>query len=164
MLSHCELCGGRGADGVVLGRHHIIPREHGGQDHAENIVTLCESCHNWAELNLVAPEIVGRAAFWRMARLICPLWRSGVVRRRTDPRLGASWSARRRRRKTPTTDQRKCAGCKKELRGKRPDARFCSESCRYRSWALINRRGLEERRDLEKEVLDEVGKLLRRFR
>lgn len=164
MLSHCELCGGRAADGVVLGRHHIVPRKHGGQDHAENIVTLCESCHNWAELNLVAREIVGRAAFWRVARLTCPFWRSGVVRRRADPRFGASWSAHKRGRRPPTKDRRECKRCSMIFRSRRKDAVYCSDRCRNKAWSAINRRSLEERRDLEKDVLDEVAKLLTRFR
>ena len=36
----CVLCGGAGAH-----IHHIIFRSQGGKDEAENLVTLCGSCH-----------------------------------------------------------------------------------------------------------------------
>jgi 5-methylcytosine-specific restriction endonuclease McrA len=28
--------------------HHIIPKEHGGTDDEENLITLCRDCHRWA--------------------------------------------------------------------------------------------------------------------
>ncbi len=39
----CVLCGGRGAH-----IHHIVFRSQGGKDAADNLVTLCGSCHEKA--------------------------------------------------------------------------------------------------------------------
>lgn len=40
MEGKCELCE---REGVLLTRHHLIPREEGGQD--LDVVSLCEPCH-----------------------------------------------------------------------------------------------------------------------
>jgi hypothetical protein len=35
----------------TLSVHHIKPRDKGGKDHMHNLLTLCEPCHDWVELN-----------------------------------------------------------------------------------------------------------------
>lgn len=35
-----------------LSLHHIIPRELHGSNEDENLITLCNKCHDWVELNL----------------------------------------------------------------------------------------------------------------
>ena len=42
----CRKCGKR----KDLTVHHIKPRETGGADHPRNLLTLCTSCHDWAEI------------------------------------------------------------------------------------------------------------------
>jgi hypothetical protein len=42
----CKVCKSR----VKLSAHHIISREDGGGNNLENLVTLCERCHDKAEL------------------------------------------------------------------------------------------------------------------
>ena len=41
--------------------HHIVPRDDGGGDHDGNLVTLCDSCHNYCEIAGFAlrSEIIG---------------------------------------------------------------------------------------------------------
>jgi hypothetical protein len=44
--SVCQGCGAvHGGNGPAHHRHHIIPRDNGGNDHPDNLLTLCESCH-----------------------------------------------------------------------------------------------------------------------
>lgn len=40
----CQYCKGKSKD-RRLHCHHIIFKEHGGSDHAENLIVLCEMCH-----------------------------------------------------------------------------------------------------------------------
>mgnify|MGYP001609636203 FL=1 len=40
----CQFCGKK--ENVHLAAHHLVWREHGGQDTPENLVTLCEKCHD----------------------------------------------------------------------------------------------------------------------
>lgn len=35
--------------GLHLTAHHILPREYGGQDNQENLITLCNKCHDEIE-------------------------------------------------------------------------------------------------------------------
>jgi hypothetical protein len=49
----CRACGTPsgpygGPDSPVLHAHHQTPLSHGGSNHLENLVTLCERCHNEA--------------------------------------------------------------------------------------------------------------------
>jgi 5-methylcytosine-specific restriction endonuclease McrA len=46
----------------ALSAHHIIPRSLGGQDDNDNLITLCDTCHNTIELECVYSryEIVDR--------------------------------------------------------------------------------------------------------
>jgi 5-methylcytosine-specific restriction endonuclease McrA len=44
----CRVCGDPGKNGRMYGRiqlHHVVPREDGGDDVADNIVPLCPDCH-----------------------------------------------------------------------------------------------------------------------
>lgn len=43
MRECCEVCGEHRPHSME--EHHVLPRRFGGGDHAENIVTLCASCH-----------------------------------------------------------------------------------------------------------------------
>lgn len=43
-LTSCEKCGE--CDIEKLTRHHKIPQSEGGSDLPENIIVLCEDCHN----------------------------------------------------------------------------------------------------------------------
>lgn len=40
----CTLCGSE----ENLEAHHILYREFGGSDHPDNLITLCEACHDFA--------------------------------------------------------------------------------------------------------------------
>ena len=40
---HCEICHGK--DRLTV--HHKIPKELGGLDNIENLMTLCYKCHEW---------------------------------------------------------------------------------------------------------------------
>ena len=50
--SRCRRCGDAvtpmGEDGPSFELHHIFPLSAGGPDHAENLITLCSSCHTQA--------------------------------------------------------------------------------------------------------------------
>lgn len=35
---------------VTLSVHHLIPRDEGGEDNPENLITLCVECHNIVEM------------------------------------------------------------------------------------------------------------------
>jgi 5-methylcytosine-specific restriction endonuclease McrA len=50
-----------------LTAHHIRPREDGGSDDLSNLITLCENCHDWAEIETAS---LGRAM--NVAELTCP--------------------------------------------------------------------------------------------
>lgn len=43
----CQSCGAEGglSGGARLETHHIVPKSRGGEDRAENLITLCHSCH-----------------------------------------------------------------------------------------------------------------------
>lgn len=43
----CQRCGSRNR----LSVHHIKPRKHGGSNELRNLITLCQGCHNYVELN-----------------------------------------------------------------------------------------------------------------
>lgn len=44
----CQKCGGEGGPhgNTELHAHHITPRSKGGSDDMNNLVTLCDTCHN----------------------------------------------------------------------------------------------------------------------
>lgn len=43
----CMRCGN---NEVYLSDHHIIPRDYGGRDNVENLIELCNSCHDYVEI------------------------------------------------------------------------------------------------------------------
>lgn len=48
-LGPCRVCGEQANNGIVHGLiqlHHLVPRDLGGDDVADNIVPLCPSCHD----------------------------------------------------------------------------------------------------------------------
>jgi hypothetical protein len=54
----CQMCGARERN-AALSLHHITPRDEGGGDTAENLITLCRPCHNIAEAeHLATAEII----------------------------------------------------------------------------------------------------------
>lgn len=42
----CQDCGEK-KKAIQLSCHHIVPKEHGGPDSEDNLMTLCIECHNW---------------------------------------------------------------------------------------------------------------------
>lgn len=45
----CQRCQKQYRISRPLGAHHIIPRQAGGPDEMENLITLCHPCHNHVE-------------------------------------------------------------------------------------------------------------------
>jgi len=54
----CQSCGydKNNKENRQLHAHHIIPRKEGGPDHPENLVTLCNHCHNKFEGKRINPK------------------------------------------------------------------------------------------------------------
>jgi len=50
----CQLCGGLGWS--KLHAHHICKRKHGGTDHMDNLITVCNKCHRKADTELYDPD------------------------------------------------------------------------------------------------------------
>ena len=46
----CYRCEKRSANGKGLSVHHLTPRDEGGPDALNNLVTLCNPCHDYVEL------------------------------------------------------------------------------------------------------------------
>lgn len=46
----CDKCSQKGRG---LTPHHIIPRSQGGLDDPDNLITLCDPCHNYIELEKI---------------------------------------------------------------------------------------------------------------
>lgn len=47
----CQRCEKINSQGRGLTVHHIIPRIEGGPDEIHNLITLCDSCHDYVEVN-----------------------------------------------------------------------------------------------------------------
>lgn len=47
----CRRCGKKTPNGRGLTVHHIIPRDEGGPDDSTNLITLCQSCHDYVEVS-----------------------------------------------------------------------------------------------------------------
>ena len=47
----CQRCDKRNGQGRGLSAHHLMPRSEGGADDIENLITLCNSCHDLVEIN-----------------------------------------------------------------------------------------------------------------
>lgn len=67
----CRRCGNRWR----LSPHHVKPRDQGGSNDPRNLITLCDACHDWAEIEtaerglswvdlLRRPEIDGVRRLW----------------------------------------------------------------------------------------------------
>lgn len=44
----CQRCEKKSRQGLQA--HHLIPREEGGADDIENLITLCNPCHDFVEI------------------------------------------------------------------------------------------------------------------
>ena len=57
----CQRCDKINGQGRGLSAHHIIPRSEGGEDNIENLITLCNPCHDFVEINELRtrPAIIG---------------------------------------------------------------------------------------------------------
>jgi predicted HNH restriction endonuclease len=53
---YCELCGRRG----VIHVHHIKSKGSGGNDEADNLVSLCPVCHDKVHRGLISREALER--------------------------------------------------------------------------------------------------------
>jgi hypothetical protein len=47
----CIRCLKTAKNGRGLSAHHLVPRGDGGEDNLNNLVTLCNGCHDFVELN-----------------------------------------------------------------------------------------------------------------
>ena len=47
----CKRCNRYMHSGHLLTVHHIIPRNEGGSDTIDNLISLCNDCHDWVELS-----------------------------------------------------------------------------------------------------------------
>jgi 5-methylcytosine-specific restriction endonuclease McrA len=45
----CQRCDKQSRSGQGISPHHIIPRSENGLDHPDNLITLCNGCHDLAE-------------------------------------------------------------------------------------------------------------------
>jgi hypothetical protein len=46
----CQRCEKKGPQGKGLTAHHIIPRAEDGSDELSNLITLCDPCHDYVEI------------------------------------------------------------------------------------------------------------------
>lgn len=77
MSDRCQICGD--VRPRSMEEHHILPRRFGGDDHEENLVTLCGSCHR-------AVESIYDKKFWTSVGLR-PSDESNTVEEFVDRRL-----------------------------------------------------------------------------
>lgn len=57
----CKCCHGKHKDSK-LEVHHIVYRSHGGSDDAENLVTLCHTCHKALHDGKINPDLTGKTS------------------------------------------------------------------------------------------------------
>lgn len=55
----CQLCKGRHRDSN-LEVHHIVFRSNGGSDDADNLITLCHTCHKALHKGVITPNLNGK--------------------------------------------------------------------------------------------------------
>lgn len=55
----CQICKGKHKDSK-LEVHHIIYRSQGGSDEAENLITLCHTCHKALHAGIIKVNLVGK--------------------------------------------------------------------------------------------------------
>jgi 5-methylcytosine-specific restriction endonuclease McrA len=56
-LGPCRVCGSSADNGKLHGLvqfHHVVSRQDGGDDIADNIAPLCPSCHSWVTMRAEA--------------------------------------------------------------------------------------------------------------
>jgi len=58
----CQHCKGKTKD-VKLNTHHIIPRNKGGTNKPDNLITLCKTCHNKLHKNEIVLNIKSKNTF-----------------------------------------------------------------------------------------------------
>ena len=56
----CQICKGKHKDSK-LEVHHIVYRSQGGSDEAENLITLCHTCHSALHKDRIKVNLVGKA-------------------------------------------------------------------------------------------------------
>lgn len=56
----CQYCRGKHKDSK-LEVHHIVFRSHGGSDEADNLITLCHTCHKDLHSGKINPKLSGKA-------------------------------------------------------------------------------------------------------
>lgn len=56
----CQICKGKHKDSK-LEVHHIVYRSQGGSDEAENLITLCHTCHSALHAGCIKVNLVGKA-------------------------------------------------------------------------------------------------------
>lgn len=47
----CQRCEKKNSQGRGMTAHHVTPRSDGGGDNLENLITLCDPCHDYVEVN-----------------------------------------------------------------------------------------------------------------
>lgn len=50
----CKRCGSK----EDLGAHHIIPRDENGSNSLDNLICLCNTCHDWVEERLYLEDYI----------------------------------------------------------------------------------------------------------
>jgi predicted HNH restriction endonuclease len=60
-LYRCKRCDKKYTTGRRLTVHHIVPRQQGGADDLSNLITLCDACHDYVEIQglQTKAEIIG---------------------------------------------------------------------------------------------------------
>src|SRR3990172_985267 len=53
----CQRCEVHNTQGRGLNAHHLIPRSEDGADEIYNLITLCEDCHNYVEVNNLRTKV-----------------------------------------------------------------------------------------------------------
>ena len=53
----CQRCEKVNGQGRGLSAHHITPRSEGGMDDIHNLITLCDSCHDYVEVNNLRSKV-----------------------------------------------------------------------------------------------------------
>lgn len=93
----CEVCGFsfKEHDNKRLHRHHVRPKEHGGDDTRANLITLCPNCHSIAHILLRNALLLGTDETYDLYRkeyLIVRIHRySGLGFREAWARLWSLW-------------------------------------------------------------------------
>ena len=75
--NRCVRCGTHPPRGKELQAHHIRPRREGGGDYLGNLVTLCNTCHDFVECEGVE-SVAGIIGYEEGDDIPPPSWQSGV--------------------------------------------------------------------------------------